>query len=66
MSHEQEHAEVGALLAKCGYFSSGVREKGWWAWIGLVGRTGITYGFGTTQLAAIRAAVEAAERGVQE
>lgn len=62
----EERAQVGALLAKCGYFSSGVRAKGWWAWICLVGRTSITHGTGPTQLAAIQAAVEAAERGVGE
>ena len=62
-----EHAQVGALLAKCGNYRVAEYESGWHAKVYLVGG-----GMGSsefayeTQLAAIRAAVEAAEQGARE
>lgn len=65
--HENDdHAQVGALLAKCIGFEMGKDHDGWWAWARLPGREPLTMGEGPTQLAAIRAAVEAAEQGVRE
>ena len=61
-----EHAEVGALLAKCGYFEAGRDGSLWWAWVRLPGKCQAFRSQGPTQLAAIRAAVEAAEKGVRE
>jgi hypothetical protein len=61
-----EHAEVGALLARCIGFEAGQDHDGWWAWVRLPGREPLTMGSGPTQLAAIKAAVEAAEKGVRE
>ena len=64
---DDEHAQVGALLARCGNYRVAEYESGWHAEVYLVGG-----GMGSsefayeTQLAAIRAAVEAAEQGVRE
>jgi hypothetical protein len=67
MSENDDHAQVGALLAKC-EFSSVFRnaDKGWAAFAKVSGYVGSPSGYGPTQLAAIRAAVEAAEKGVRE
>ena len=62
-----DHAEVGALLAKCCDYRLGEYEQGWFAEITLRNNeTGDSGTFQSTQLAAIRAAVEAAEKGVRE
>lgn len=67
IDEEREHAQVGALLAKCESFEV---ERcpckcDWHASI-LQADTGWHDGYGPTQLAAIRAAVEDAEQGVRE
>lgn len=61
-----EHAEVGALLAKCEHAELRKRSDNWTAWVRLkVG--GLLFAHsGPTQVAAIRAAVEAAEKGVHD
>jgi hypothetical protein len=61
-----EHAEVGALLAKCDYFEVDCHPEGWAARVTIGGSIRMRSGEGPTQLAAIRAAVEAAEKGVRE
>ena len=61
-----EHAQVGALLAKCEYFEGGRDGSLWWVWVRLPGKCQSFRSQGSTQLAAIRAAVEAAEQGVRE
>jgi hypothetical protein len=61
-----EHAEVGALLARCGYCEVGTDGKAWHAMVGGFQWAGLSGGSGPTQLAAIKAAVEAAEQGVRE
>lgn len=67
MTPEQEHAEVGALLARCCDYRVGEYEQGWFAEITLRNNeTGSSDTFRDTQLAAIKAAVEAAEQGVRE
>jgi hypothetical protein len=61
---QQEHAQLGALLARCWNFKVEYALD-WSADIQLKnGRVGS--GYGDTQLAAIKAAVEAAEKGVRE
>jgi hypothetical protein len=67
VSNTNEHAEVGALLARC-EFASVLKnaEYGWAAFVKITGIAGSPSGYGPTQLAAIRAAVEAAEKGVRE
>ncbi|MFZ4506056.1 MAG: hypothetical protein ACOYNK_06875 [Microbacteriaceae bacterium] len=62
-----DHAEVGALLAKCCDYRVGEYKQGWFAEIMLRNNeTGSSDTFHDTQLAALRAAVEAAEKGVRE
>jgi hypothetical protein len=62
-----DHAEVGALLAKCGNYRVAEYESGWHAEVYLIdGGMGSSEFAYETQLAAIRAAVEAAEKGVRE
>ena len=61
-----EHAEVGALLARCDLIEVGYDAEKWWATASLSANSPMFWGYGTTQLAAIRAAVEAAEKGVRE
>ena len=62
-----EHAEVGALLAKCCDYRVGEYKQGWFAEITLRNNeTGNSDTFQPTQLAAIRAAVEAAEKGARD
>ena len=61
-----DHAQVGALLARCEHLEIRKLNIDWIAWVRLkVG--GLLFAkTGPTQLAAIRAAVEAAEQGVRE
>lgn len=66
MSETNKHAQVGALMAKCGYCEVGTDGKEWHAVVGAFRWAGLTGGSGPTQLAAIKAAVEAAEQGVRE
>ena len=62
-----EHAQVGALLARCCDYRLGEYEQGWFAEITLRNNeTGNSGTFQPTQLAAIKTAVEAAEKGVRE
>jgi len=65
MSDNNEHAEVGALLAKCAYIEIDRTSRGWTVWACIPGGEACCYQ-GDTQLAAIRAAVKAAEKGVRE
>lgn len=68
MSETNDHAQVGALLAKCWKIEVrfGTVDKNWKASLFLIGRADYHFAYGSTQLAAIRAAVEAAEKGVRE
>jgi hypothetical protein len=66
MTPEQEHAQVGALLARCRYIECGQEFNEWWATVLVCASGTYCHGEGPTQLAAIRAAVEAAEKGVRE
>lgn len=59
-----EHAQVGALLARCESFDVDLIGDEWVATIQLPGCRFRNVESGPTQLAAIRAAVEAAEKGV--
>ena len=66
MNNTNDHAEVGALLARCDscHVFRHTQTSEW------IARVDIGYAHrtktGATQLAAIRAAVEAAEKGVRE
>lgn len=73
MSDNDEHAQVGALLAKCEHAEIRKRNTDWIAWVRLkVGGRLFKVGgrlfaeTGPTQLAAIKAAVDAAEKGCTE
>lgn len=70
-----EHAQVGALLARC--VSGGMiveispsQDRGFWVWIGLLENggehTGLANKSGRTLLEALTKAVEAAEQAVRE
>lgn len=61
-----EYAQVGALLARCESFEvERCPRRGYWHASVLQADIGWHDGEGPTQLAAIKAAVEAAEKGVQ-
>lgn len=62
----EDHAQFGALLARCSFvqMSDGHSPRRWLVTVDVNGNRGHAYG--TTQLEAIRAAVEAAEQGVRE
>lgn len=67
LAERREHAEVGALLARCCNYRVGEYEQGWFAEITLRNNeTGSSDTFRDTQHAAIKAAVETAEKRIRE
>jgi len=58
-----EHAQVGALLARCDYIELSKQDDGRWCAELQFGTIHLWEGEGKTQLEAIRNAVEAAEKG---
>lgn len=67
MTLEQEHAELGALLARCCVVMMYKKDDGIWRCVIGLSLDGVAFrGEGPTQLAAIKSAVESAEKGVRE
>ena len=66
ITERQENEQIGQLLARCEWIECGGFNNRWWAWVQLSGRVVQSFGEGTTQLDAIRNAVDAAEQGVRK